>query len=87
MPPYTTCQHRGLNGVCGRSCLSGKVIQHCRMHTSRKSMAKCLIEGCEIGTKSASGYCPCTWKQNDLSKKARHVKSMEKMSLFLECFH
>jgi len=57
--PYTSCAYIGRNGLCARRCYGGL----CKAHRKSPTRTTCLAPGCRRGTKSTTGYCPCTWAQ------------------------
>ena len=60
---HTTCDYYGRNGVCGARCFGGR----CRTHRHRVTLNACRVEGCGRGTASKTGFCPCSWAQQQFA--------------------
>jgi hypothetical protein len=73
------CQFRGTKGPCKNRCLEDR--QYCYAHVKKTSMPKCLMEGCEKGTRSATGYCPCSKYQHETSRRQREVERIKREAI------
>ena len=62
---YTKCDYYGRKGVCGARCFGGR----CRTHRHRVTLSVCRVEGCGRGTASKTGFCPCSWAQQDYAHR------------------
>lgn len=72
---YDTCTYLKESGVCGARCYG----ERCHRHRNTPQRTPC--KACGAGTRSKTGYCPCTTRQMSVGWKMCKAAKAEKKAI------